>query len=80
MDDDDFDIDEGEETPPLEGLNWADIAWSLLAIPYHVAQGFVVAIGNVQKGLVFASMRIDEKKKFAREVGVTIEALGSVDE
>lgn len=72
---DDYDGDKYRQEPPGEPLNWADMCWSLAIVPFYVAKGLMVAFDNLQKGLFNASQSIDARRKFAREVGQSIESL-----
>ena len=67
--------EEDEDRGPFEPLNWADVAYSLACIPYFVAKGLMVCCENICDGLKWTSRSIDERRKFAREVGVGIESM-----
>jgi len=73
MDDDEF--DDERDRGPFEPLNWADVAFSLICIPYFTAKGLMVCFENIADGLKWTSRSIDERRKFAREVGVGIESM-----
>ena len=71
----DDESDDDQDRGPFEPLNWADVAYSLICIPYFTAKGLCVCFENIADGLKWTSRSIDERRKFAREVGVGIESM-----
>jgi len=71
----DDESDDDQDRGPFEPLDWADVAYSLVCIPYFAAKGHCVCFENLADGLKWTSRSIDERRKFAREVGVGIESM-----
>jgi hypothetical protein len=74
MDDDEFDVNE-QERGLFEPLNWADVVYSLVCIPYFTVKGLMVCFENIADGLKWTSRSIDARRQFAREVGAGIESM-----
>src|SRR5665647_1601585 len=75
--DDEFEAD--QDRGPFEPLNWADVAYSLVCIPYFTAKGLMVCFENLADGLKWTSRSIDERHKFARAAGASIESISRGD-
>ena len=73
MDDEESETD--QDRGPFEPLNWADVAYSLVCIPYFTAKGLMVCFENIADGLKWTSRSIDERQKFARTAGAAIESM-----
>lgn len=71
MDDDDFEVE--DEQP--EAVNWADVSFALLSVPLALLEGVVDALSIIRAAFASQSRRIDDSKKFQREVMLTIESI-----
>lgn len=76
MDEDEFEDFTVDANVDDEPLNWADLAFLALTVPLYTMRGVVDVIMQLRSGLLQKSLIIDNKKRFAREVGAAIERIG----
>lgn len=74
---DDCDCDTGE--CPAVGVNWADVVWSLLAVPFYTARGVMMGLHNLMNAMAGQSILIDERRRFRREAAAAIERITDGD-
>lgn len=80
IDPEDLGIYEEEASEQPEGLNRADLGVILILPWLGFANGVAAATNYLHAALVDASVKIDARKRFAREAGMVIEAITGGDE